>query len=66
MSMTSRAGDYLAMRRSLGFKLRGEGRMLADFAARLDDAARPRSPSPQPWPGRPSHTMRRRRTGGSG
>jgi integrase len=26
------------MRRSLGYKLRGEGRMLADFAARLDDA----------------------------
>jgi site-specific recombinase XerD len=38
MSMQARAGDYLAMRRSLGFKLRGEGRMLADFAARLDDA----------------------------
>ena len=38
MRMQARAGDYLAMRRSLGFKLRGEGRMLADFAARLDDA----------------------------
>jgi hypothetical protein len=38
MSMQARAQDYLAMRRSLGFKLRGEGRMLADFAARLDDA----------------------------
>ena len=38
MSMSTRAGDYLAMRRSLGFKLRGEGRMLADFARRLDDA----------------------------
>ena len=38
MSMQARAGDYLAMRRSLGFKLRGEGRMLADFARRLDDA----------------------------
>jgi len=38
MSMQARAGDYLAMRRSLGFKLHGEGRMLADFAARLDDA----------------------------
>ena len=38
MSMQTRAGDYLAMRRSLGFKLHGEGRMLADFAARLDDA----------------------------
>jgi integrase/recombinase XerD len=41
MSMQARAGDYLAMRRSLGFKLHGEGRMLADFAARLDDAGQP-------------------------
>ena len=54
MSMQARAGDYLAMRRSLGFKLRGEGRMLADFARRLDDAARPPSRSPRPWHGRPS------------
>jgi hypothetical protein len=38
MSMQPRVDDYLAMRRSLGFKLRGEGRMLADFAARLDNA----------------------------
>ena len=38
MSMSTRAEDYLAMRRSLGFKLRGEGRMLADFATRLDYA----------------------------
>lgn len=38
MSMEARAGDYLAMRRSLGFKLRGEGRMLAGFARRLDEA----------------------------
>ncbi|HEY2261656.1 MAG TPA: hypothetical protein VGI96_03410 [Streptosporangiaceae bacterium] len=38
MSMQARAQHYLAMRRSLGFKPRGEGRMLADFAARLDDA----------------------------
>lgn len=37
MSMHARAGDYLAMRRALGFKLRGEGRMLAAFAARLDE-----------------------------
>jgi len=37
MSMQARAGDYLAMRRSLGYKLRGEGRMLASFAARLDE-----------------------------
>lgn len=38
MNMGTHAEDYLAMRRSLGYKLRGEGRMLADFAARLDDA----------------------------
>ena len=38
MSMSTHAGDYLAMRRSLGFKLRGEGRMLAGFARRLDEA----------------------------
>jgi len=37
MSMQARAEDYLAMRRSLGYKLRGEGRMLAGFAARLDE-----------------------------
>jgi integrase/recombinase XerD len=41
MSMQTRVDDYLAMRRSLGFKLHGEGRMLADFAARLDDAGQP-------------------------
>jgi site-specific recombinase XerD len=38
MSISARAQDYLAMRRSLGFKLRGDGRMLTDFATRLDDA----------------------------
>jgi integrase/recombinase XerD len=38
MSISTRAQDYLAMRRSLGFKLRGDGRMLTDFATRLDDA----------------------------
>jgi hypothetical protein len=38
MSMQNRVDDYLAMRRSLGFKLHGEGRMLAGFATRLDDA----------------------------
>jgi integrase len=37
MSMQARAGDYLTMCRSLGCKLRGEGRMLAGFAARLDE-----------------------------
>jgi integrase/recombinase XerD len=36
MSMQTRAEDYLAMRRSLGYKLRGDGRMLASFAARCD------------------------------
>ena len=37
MSLTVHASDYLAMRRSLGYKLRGEGRMLACFAARCDE-----------------------------
>ncbi len=36
MSVVSRVEEYLAMRRSLGFKLRGEGRMLLEFADRLD------------------------------
>lgn len=38
VSMRSRVEEYLAMRRSLGFKLLGEGRMLLDFADRLDGA----------------------------
>jgi integrase/recombinase XerD len=38
MSIRSHVDDYLAMRRSLGFKLHAEGRMLMDFADRLDDA----------------------------
>jgi site-specific recombinase XerD len=37
ISMRARAGDYLEMRRSLGCKLRGEGRMLAGFATRCDE-----------------------------
>jgi integrase/recombinase XerD len=37
MSLRAHAEDYLAMRRSLGFKLRGEGQMLADFTDRLDE-----------------------------
>jgi len=36
MRMRTRVEEYLAMRRSLGFKLHGEGRMLLDFADRLD------------------------------
>jgi integrase/recombinase XerD len=36
MSMRTRVEAYLAMRRSLGYKLHGEGRMLLDFADRLD------------------------------
>jgi integrase len=38
MSMRSHAEQYLAMRRSLGFKLNVEGRMLLEFADRLDRA----------------------------
>jgi integrase/recombinase XerD len=36
MSMRERVEDYLAMRRALGYKLAGEGRMLLDFADQLD------------------------------
>src|SRR5690348_7399 len=36
MSMVSRVEQYLEMRRSLGFSLRGDGRMLMDFAEHLD------------------------------
>jgi hypothetical protein len=41
MSMRTRVEEYLAMRRSLGYKLHGEGRMLLDAAgqARLTVAA---------------------------
>ena len=35
-SYTRSPEEYLAMRRSLGFKLAGEGRMLLEFADRLD------------------------------
>jgi len=36
MSIRARVEEYLAMRRSLGYKLQGDGRMLLDFADRLD------------------------------
>ena len=38
MTIRTRVEDYLAMRRSLGYTLRGEGRMLLAFADRLDQA----------------------------
>jgi integrase/recombinase XerD len=38
MSMRLQVEQYLAMRRNLGFKLGGEGRMLLQFADRLDHA----------------------------
>lgn len=40
MSMRSYVEEYLIMRRSLGFKLDIDGRMLLDFADRLDRAGR--------------------------
>jgi len=40
MSMRAYAEEYLAMRQSLGYELRGEGPALPDFAARLNDAGR--------------------------
>jgi integrase/recombinase XerD len=41
MNMRSHVEQYLAMRRGLGFKLQGEGRMLLEFADRLDHAGEP-------------------------
>ncbi|GAA0981716.1 hypothetical protein GCM10009555_050330 [Acrocarpospora macrocephala] len=38
MTMRAHVEDYLAMRRSLGYQLHGEGRMLLAFADRLDQA----------------------------
>lgn len=38
MSMRTHAEKYLALRRSLGRKMHGEGRMLLDFASRMDSA----------------------------
>jgi integrase/recombinase XerD len=58
MSMTSRVEQYLAMRRSLGFTLRGEGRMLMDFADRLDDTGQATItvPAAVAWASEPSNT----------
>jgi integrase/recombinase XerD len=41
MNVRARAEQYLAMRRSLGFTLRGEGRSLLEFADRLDETGQP-------------------------
>jgi integrase/recombinase XerD len=63
MSLTASLSDYLTVRRSLGYKLRGDGRMLAGFAARLDEqgettvtvaaalawATEPRDAAPAQW-----------------
>ncbi len=38
MNVRTRVEEYLAMRRSLGYKLQGDGRMLLDFADRLDNS----------------------------
>jgi integrase len=38
MTIRTRVEDYLAMRRSLGYTLRGDGRMLLAFADRLDQS----------------------------
>ncbi|ROO52668.1 site-specific recombinase XerD [Micromonospora sp. Llam0] len=41
MSIRARAEQYLAMRRTLGFTLRGDGRSLLEFADRLDRTGQP-------------------------
>jgi integrase len=63
MSMRTRAEEYLALRRSLGRKMHGEGRMLLDFAGRMDStgqlritvtaalqwATEPKTTTPEYW-----------------
>jgi integrase/recombinase XerD len=68
MSMVSRVEQYLALRRSLGFKLRGEGRMLLEFADRLDRAGQATITvaAAVAWASQPSNTTvahRQRRLG---
>ncbi|MGZ6790603.1 MAG: tyrosine-type recombinase/integrase [Mycobacteriaceae bacterium] len=68
MSMRTRVQDYLAMRRSLGYTLRGDGRMLLDFADRLDAAGQTTLTvhAALAWAGEPataSPHQRRRRLG---
>jgi integrase/recombinase XerD len=41
VSLRQQAEDYLALRRALGRKMAADGRMLLDFAVRLDDAGQP-------------------------
>jgi integrase/recombinase XerD len=41
VSLRQHAEDYLALRRALGRKMAADGRMLLDFAVRLDDAGQP-------------------------
>ena len=41
-SMRERAGQYLAMRRALGHRLEGQGRLLLDFAGQMDRAGQAR------------------------
>lgn len=42
MSMQDKAREYLALRQALGRKMAADGRMLLDFAARLDEAGQGR------------------------
>jgi integrase/recombinase XerD len=41
-TMRERAGEYLAMRRALGHRLEGQGRLLLDFADQMDRAGQAR------------------------
>ena len=58
--------DYLELRRGLGFKLERAGQLLAGLVSYLEAAARRRSPSSMPWPGRPPRRARTRAGGGCG
>ena len=41
-AMRERAGEYLAMRRALGHRLEGQGRLLLDFAGQMDRSGQTR------------------------
>jgi integrase/recombinase XerD len=58
MNMVSRVEQYLEMRRHLGFSLRGDGRMLMDFADQLDRTgqATVTTPVAVAWASQPADT----------
>lgn len=57
------ATDYLAMRRSLGYRMHAQSRLLMSFIDELETSVRSRSRSPTPSLGRPGQPIRRRSGG---